>query len=97
MKELLLSWKTYLFCICRLLLLPVIVVFIAKLCGLDNTMIYLGASMSGLPTAANTAMFAEIYNVRPSLAAQTVGMSSLFSAATIPVVVLLARLIIGLW
>ncbi len=96
-KELLLSWKTYLFCICRLLLLPVIVVFIAKLCGLDNTMIYLCAIMSGLPTAANTAMFAEIYNVRPSLAAQTVGMSSLFSAATIPVVVLLARLIIGLW
>ena len=72
------------------------VVLCAKLAGLDAEMIYLAAIMSALPTAANTAMFAEIYDIRPKLAAHAVGMSSLLSPAAIPAVLALTRIIIGL-
>jgi predicted permease len=40
--------------------------------------------MAALPTAANTAIFAESYNIKPSYAAHTVGVTTLFSVITIP-------------
>ena len=40
--------------------------------------------------------FAEIYDIRPKLAAHAVGMSSMLSAAAIPAVLALTRLIISL-
>lgn len=95
-KEIFSSWKIYLFCFLKLLVLPMAVVLCAKLAGLDAEMIYLAAIMSALPTAANTAMFAEIYDIRPKLAAHAVGMSSLLSPAAIPAVLALTRIIVGL-
>ena len=95
-KEIFSSWKVYLFCLIKLIALPLIVVIGAKLVGLDAEMIYLAAIMSALPTAANTAMFAEIYDIRPKLAAHAVGMSSLLSPAAVPLILALTKLIIGL-
>lgn len=93
-KELFLSWKIYLFCFFKLLLAPVILALAAKLCGLTEELVYLVAIMCALPTAANTAMFAELYDIKPGWAAQAVGMSSLLSVATIPTVLYLVGLII---
>ena len=95
-KEIFGSWKVYLFCFLKLLALPMIVVLCAKLAGLSAEMIYLSAIMSALPTAANTAMFAEIYDIRPKLAAHAVGMSSLLAPAAVPVVLAMTRFVIGL-
>ena len=95
-KEIFGSWKVYLFCFLKLLALPMIVVLCAKLVGLSAEMIYLSAIMSALPTAANTAMFAEIYDIRPKLAAHAVGMSSLLAPAAVPVVLAMTRFVIGL-
>lgn len=95
-KEIFSSWKVYLFCFLKLLALPMIVVLCAKLAGLSAEMIYLSAIMSALPTAANTAMFAEIYDIRPKLAAHAVGMSSLLAPAAVPLVLALTRFVIAL-
>ena len=95
-KEIFSSWKVYLFCFLKLLALPMIVVLCEKLAGLSAEMIYLSAIMSALPTAANTAMFAEIYDIRPKLAAHAVGMSSLLAPAAVPVVLAMTRFVIGL-
>ena len=95
-KEIFSSWKVYLFCFLKLLALPMIVVLCAKLAGLSAEMIYLSAIMSALPTAANAAMFAEIYDIRPKLAAHAVGMSSLLAPAAVPVVLAMTRFMIGL-
>ena len=96
LRELFLSGKIYLFCLYKLLVIPVILTVVAALCQLEDVLVYLVAIMCGLPTAANTAMFAEIYDIKPGLAAQAVGVSSLLSALTIPVVIFAARFIIGL-
>ncbi len=93
-KELVGSARIYLFCAGKLLLMPTIIAFAAKLCGLDGMMVCFFAVMVGLPTAANTAMFAEIYDIKPGLAAEAVGMSSVLSVLTIPVMVLVTDLIL---
>ena len=96
LRELFLNRKIYLFCVLKLLILPTVIIFIARLCQLPETMIYLVAVMSGLPTAANTAMFAEIYDIKPRYAAQAVGMSSLLSVVTIPLLLMIAKLAVSL-
>jgi predicted permease len=94
LREIFLSGKIYLFCFIKLLALPTLMVLIAKLINLPDELIYLAAIMSALPTAANTAMFAEIYDIKPSYAAQAVGLSSLLSVITIPMVIFITRFII---
>ncbi len=91
-----LSARMYIFCAFKLLVLPLIVTLAAKLVGLTGDLYYLAALMSALPTAANTAMFAEVYDIKPGTAAQAVGMSSVLSVAAIPLVLWLAGLIAAL-
>lgn len=94
-KEIFNNVKIYLFSFFKLIVMPMVVVLIAKLVGLDSEMIYIAAIMSALPTAANTAMFAEVYDIKPKLAAHAVGMSSLLSPIAVPIVLFLTRLVIG--
>ena len=96
LREIFTSCKIYVFCFFKLFAMPIAIVLLAKLIGLEAEMIYLVAIMSALSTAANAAMFAEIYDIRPRLAAHAVGMSSMLSAAAIPAVLALTRLIISL-
>jgi predicted permease len=93
-RELMLSGKIYLFCFVKLLVLPTIIILSAKFFRLSEELIYLAGIMSGLPTAANTAMFAEIYDIKPGYAAQAVGMCSLLSVVSIPVLIYIAKLIV---
>lgn len=94
-KEIFTNVKIYLFCFFKLIAMPLTIVIIAKLVGLDTEYIYIAAIMSALPTAANTAMFAEVYDIKPKLAAHAVGMSSLLSPAAIPLILYLTKLIVG--
>ena len=96
LREIFTSCKIYVFCFFKLFAMPIAIVLLDKLIGLSAEMIYLVAIMSALSTAANAAMFAEIYDIRPRLAAHAVGMSSMLSAAAIPAVLALTRLIISL-
>lgn len=75
----------------KLLALPVAVCLLAKLCGLNETYILLCTVMAGLPSASSVSMLADVHDIEPAFASQTVGMSSLLSTATLPVVVLFAQ------
>ena len=88
--------SVYYVAILKLVIFPVIITLVAKLCGLSETMIYVSAIMTSLPTATNTAMFAEMYDIEPEYAAQTVGTSTALCVLTVPLVVFLAGLIVQL-
>ena len=67
----------------RLLVFPLIVALLCRLCGLSDTWCLFVCIMTALPTAANAVMFAEMYDIRPDAAAKTVGMTAVLSMLTI--------------
>ena len=82
------SPRMYLFNAMKLIVMPLIVCVIAKLVtlGFSNSyeVVMFCSVISALPTAATVAMLAELYGIKPEYAAQTVGSSSIFSVATLP-------------
>ena len=93
-KKLLTNLKIFYFCFIKLIVIPVIVVLLCLLCRLEADVVFFAAVVSSLSTAANTAMFAEKYELVPEYAAQTVGMSTLLSAVTIPGIIFLTDFLI---
>ncbi len=89
------SGKLYLHSAIKLILFPVVMCLLAKLCGLSGNYILLITAMSGMPSAATVSMLAEVHNIEPGYASQTVGFSSIFSVATLPLVMLFAQWVIG--
>lgn len=79
--------RIYILCAVKLLILPVVCGLALALLGFSREMTIFGAIMTALPTAANTAIFAESYDINPSYAAHAVGMTTLFSVLTIPAAV----------
>jgi len=82
--------KIYLLSAVKLLVLPLVSSVLLALLGFSKEMAMFGAVMASLPTAANTAILAESYDINPSYAAHTVGVATLFSVGTIPVSLFLA-------
>ena len=89
--------RLYVFNAIKLIILPLIVCGIAKVAtlGLANSyeLVMFSTVIAALPSAATVAMLAELYNIKPTYAAQTVGSSSLFSIATLPLLYFLADLV----
>ena len=83
--------RIYLHSAIKLLAIPFVFCLLAKLCGLSDTYILMVAAMAGVPSAATITMLAEIYDIDPPYASQTVGMSSLISTATLPLVMIFAN------
>lgn len=75
----------------RLILLPIIFCFLFKIIGLSDFWVIFLTVALGLPSATSTITFAEVYETSPEYAAQCVGASTLFSIATMPCIVLLAK------
>jgi len=88
--------KLYLHAAIKLLAIPMACCVLAKLCGLNATYIQLITALTGVPAAASITMFAELYDIEPGYASQTVGFTSVLSVATLPVVMLFAQWIISL-
>lgn len=95
-KRLLTSGKVYAFCVVKLLVVPAVIITLARLCGLSDEMVMFAAVVSSLPTAANVAMFGEKYDIAPDYAAHSVGMATLLSAATVPLMMKFASLLISI-
>ena len=93
-KELFLDWRVYVISAVKLIALPLLIALIAKLVCLPDDMVIFAAIMAAMPSAAVTSMFGELYDIAPGYAAQLVGMSSLFSPATIPLVMLICQNVI---
>lgn len=87
-REILQNPRIYLFNAIKLLILPLIVCVLAKLCtlGLSNSyeIVMFCTVIAALPSASTITMLAELYGIKPGYAAQTVGTSSLISVATLP-------------
>ena len=96
LKEMFKNKSLYVFSFLKLLAIPVVICVIAKLIGLSDTYIILCTVMAGLPCASTVTMLAELHDIEPGYASQTVGITSLLTTATLPCVVLFANWIISL-
>ncbi len=104
------SAKLYLHSAIKLFAFPVIICLLAKLIlGLitaanpaalspETVQIYilLATAMAGVPSAATITMLAELYDIEPAYASQSVGMTSIISTASLPLVMLFAQWVVGL-
>ena len=102
--------KLYLHSAIKLIAFPLVICTLAKLAFMCITAafpdalsaqsievyILLSAAMAGVPSAATISMLAELYNIEPGYASQSVGMTSILSTATLPVVMLVAQWIASL-
>ena len=85
--------KQYLSMLLKLLVIPGITLLMMWPLHLDKSVIMVCVIASAAPTAANTAMFAALFNRDSQLAAQMVSVGTLFSLITIPSMVALATLL----
>lgn len=93
-KQIVTDLQSYYLSAIKLVLVPLLVCLICHLVGLDdNTTIFLSI-MSGLPSASTVTMMADIYDLKSGYASQAVGISTLISIATMPIVILIIQLII---
>ena len=80
----------------KLLVFPVVLCLLAKLVGLNDTYVLLVTAMAGVPSAAMVTMLAELHDIEPGYASQSVGMTSILSTATLPLVMLFAQWVVTL-
>lgn len=85
----------YYFCFTKLILLPFIAIFICKFFNVDPMLLApIGIIMTGVPTGTITASLAELYGEDAILGAELVGISTILSIGTIPLMIYLANLIL---
>lgn len=94
MKTMFCSGRLYWVCALKLLIIPILVCVLMKLVGIPNDYTCFATVMAALPSAAVLTMLSEMYGIKPSYAALTVGMTSLLSVATLPVVMWVAEQIL---
>ena len=73
-----------------------VICFLMKLCGFDHMHLSFYACICAVPVAANVTMFSELYDTSASYAAHNVGLSSLLSILSLPLVMYLAEKIASL-
>lgn len=83
--------KLYFHSFLKLIAFPLVFCVLAKLCGLSETYILLVTAVVGVPSASTITMLAEVYDIEPGYASQTVGLTSILSTVTLPVVMLFAQ------
>ncbi len=94
-KRLLKNPYIYCFCFFKLLLLPLVTLIICKLFSVDATLLApLAIVMAGVPTATVSASMAQMYNQDAELTADLVGVSTILSVGTIPLMIYLAGIIL---
>lgn len=86
--------KLYLFVLIKSILWPALLIGIFYLLGLRGEIAVLCVTMAAVPSAASNTIFAETYESDSALAAQNVGMTTLFSVLTLPAMVILASLVL---
>ena len=77
----------------RLILIPVTMLFIFKLCGINGEMRTALTISASAPIATNTAMYAAKYDNDTALPSELVGQTSVFSIITMPIIVAVAMMV----
>ena len=96
LKNIFLSGKTYFTALSKLLIMPLVVCIAVKLLGFDELWTIVIVTVSAMPSATSVSMMAENYGIKPEYSAQAVGMSSIFSVITMPLVIKAAEFIVSL-
>jgi len=96
LKKLFTGVDGYFYSAIKLLLIPILTLLICVIFKVDQGLTLLLVTMTAVPSAANNAIFAEIYNADATLSAKLVGLSTLLSVATIPLMLLLTTWILSL-
>ena len=91
LKSIFSTAKIYYLLALRLALIPIVFCFFFKIIGFSDFWVIFLTVALGLPSATSTITFAEVFDTSPEYAAQCVGATTLFSIATMPCVVLLAK------
>lgn len=71
----------------RIVIMPLIIIILCKVMGLSPMIAGVVSLLSGMPTAADAAMFARRYDSDYNLASQGVFMTTLFNLVTTPLIV----------
>ncbi len=82
--------EIYFVSLIRLIVIPVIMLMIFKLIGVEGKMLVALTISASAPVATNTAMYAAKYENDTALSSELVGQTSVFSIITMPVIVALA-------
>ncbi len=106
LRKLFTSGKIYYLCAMKLIVIPLTICVVMKLIGFNSELMLLGVSgndwtlfmvaVCALPSATMISMLAEVHDINPSYSAQAVGMTSILSVASIPIVMKLAELIVNM-
>ena len=91
LKSIFSTAKIYYLLALRLIIVPIVFCFIFKIIGFTDFWVVFLTVALGLPSATSTITFAEVFDTSPEYAAQCVGATTLFSIATMPCIVLLAK------
>lgn len=86
--------SVYLFSFLKLLIVPAVMLLAAKLLNLPEFIAITGITMCASPSAANTAVLAEVYDNDSALAARLVGVTTLFCLVTMPFMLWLSQIIL---
>lgn len=89
LKQLFCSFKVYLVSLIRLVVLPMIVLIVLKALNLGSMITAVAVITTAMPVAVNASILAEKYKGNSFLAAQLVFISTLLSAITIPIIILM--------
>lgn len=85
--------EVYFVSLLRLIVIPVIMLFVFKIIGVDGNMLIALTISACAPVATNTAMYAAKYDNDTALSSELVGQTSVFSIITMPVIVALAQIV----
>ena len=96
LKKVFLSGKTYFTAISKLVIMPVIICIIMKLLKIDELWTIVVVTVAAMPSATTVSMMAETYDIKPEYSAHAVGLSSILSIITMPLVIKLAEFIVSL-
>lgn len=92
-KNIFVKKEVYFVSFLRLVLIPIVMLAIFKLCRVEGNMLIALTISASAPIATNTAMYAAKYDNDTALSSELVGQTSIFSIITMPVIVALASII----
>jgi len=92
-KRILGRWKVYVTVFMRLFVVPVLTLLFCYLVGIRGNLLILPVLLTAMPAASTTSVIAGVYNVAVEEASAIVILSTLLSAATIPLTVVLLHYI----
>ncbi len=95
LKKIFTNISVYIYCFIKLIIMPLTAIGVCYLFKFGPALANMCVVMSAVPTATMVASFAEMYDADSGLAAECVGMSTLLSVATIPLVIYIKQFVLG--